>query len=131
MLELLVFLITAVLAIGLCLNHHSMRTKLLKTNVRDCEFVRKAAEHSIAASNTVNPVLAMVDTVRAVQLIESLHERYGVDLASEVSQTDTEAMLETLQNQKERIVRKVMRISDQTPSHPLNESAHYTRKEHE
>lgn len=124
MLELVLILIVVIILVGLCLHHNSMKIKLNETAQLDSSLVRKAAEHSIMASNTVNPIFAMVEVTKAVQILECLHDRYGVNIASELTKVDTKAMLEVIQNQKERITQDVMVTNPNLiPQHPLNNHA--------
>jgi len=117
-------LITVILVLGLCLHHFSMTGKLAHATVHDKTSVRQAAEYSIAASNTVNPILALTEITKAVQLMESLHGRYGAELASSLCSVDTEHMMTILLDQYTRILQDVMA---QCPGflspHPLNQHA--------
>lgn len=121
----LIFVVTTVLAC-LCLHHHRTQRKLIDTSYHDEQIVREAAELSITASNTINPILALVAATRAVQLLESLHVRYGPDLASELTFVDTHDMLAVLQDQKDRILQDVMvQVPRFVPPHPLIQHARY------
>jgi ABC-type bacteriocin/lantibiotic exporter with double-glycine peptidase domain len=124
MLEICLVIFVIVLIVALCLHHYSLKKKLTKTTQLDRHIIRTSAEHSIMASNTVNPITALTEVTKAVQIIESLHNRYGEDMASELSQIDTRDMLDVLQNQKERIIQDVMKQTPNfLPPHPLNEQA--------
>lgn len=124
MIELFIVLVVILMAIGLCLHHHTLKKKLHRTNEEDSELIREAAQRSIAASNSVNPVVALVDASRAVQIIEGLHLRYGPDQASEFTETDTRDMLRVLNKQKEKIMQQILRENPRlAPVHPLSEHA--------
>ena len=130
MLEIFLVLVVIILVIGLCLHHYSMKKKFVKTTEQDCASVRKAAEHSIMASNTVNPIIALTEVTKAVQIIESLHERYGPEIASDISKINTREMLGVIQNQKERVLQDVMKQNPNfLPPHPLNEEAGFVMRE--
>jgi hypothetical protein len=129
MLEICLVMIVVILVGALCMHHHTMKTKLYRTGDEDAEIVRIAAEHSIMASNTVNPILALVEVTRAVQLLESLHKRYGVDGTNDITKVDTRDMLVIVLDQKERILQDVMSDSRMLPKHPLNEHAGFIRAE--
>lgn len=130
MLEIFLVLVVFILVIGLCLHHQSMKKKLITSTKQDRVSIRKSAEHSIMASNTVNPVIALTEVVKAVQIIESLHDRYGPDALSDISKIDTVEMLRVIQDQKERILQDVISHNHNfLPPHPLNEEAGYLREE--
>jgi hypothetical protein len=120
MLEIFLVLIVIILVVGLCLHHHSMKKKLRKHSDQEVDLVRKAAEHSIMASNSVNPILSLISATKAVQILESLHERHGPELASDLTKVDTREMLAVVTNQKERITKDVMhQLPEMMPQHPL------------
>jgi hypothetical protein len=132
MLEVFLVLVVIILVIGLCLHHYSMKKKLAKTTEQDCAFVRASAEHSIMASNTVNPVIALTEVTKAVQIIECLHDRYGPETSSDITNIDTVEMLNVLQNQKERVLQDVMQQNPNfLPNHPLNQEAGFVSRETE
>ena len=103
-----------------------MKLKLEKNNSQDCNLIRKSAEHSIMASNTVNPIIALVEVTRGVQILESLHNRYGPTPTNEITNVDTIEMLNILQDQKNRILEDVTNhLPNMKPVHPLTVQAGY------
>jgi len=87
-------------------------------------MVRYAAENSIHASSTTNPIIALMEVTKAVQLIEALHWRYGPEIATEMAKTDTQDILQIVQDQKERILQDIVRDNPQfLLQHPLNAAA--------
>lgn len=122
MLEIFLVLIVIILVLGLCLHHHSMKKKLDATAEHEISFIRKAAESSIMASNTVNPIIALVEVTKSVEIIEFLHQRHGPERATEICKVDTKSMLMILKDQKERILQDVMAQTPKfLPQHPLVE----------
>ena len=123
-LDAIVIIVTLFLVAALCIHHHSMRVITDKTADSECSIIQRAAEHSIMASNTVNPILSLVEVTKAVQLIESIHMKYGPDTIDRACDVDTSEMLDILQNQKNRITQDVMRkVPAFIPPHPLNVQA--------
>lgn len=128
MIEVILVLISVVIVCGLCLHHQAMKRRLRVTVEQDRDLVRKSAESSIMASNTVNPIIALTEVTKAVQIVEGLHGRYGPDVASEISGIDTRDLLMVVQNQKDRILQDVMEHNRSfLPPHPLNKHAKLTR----
>ena len=102
MLNTLLFFIVFILAISICLHHYSMSVQIHKTSENTVQLIRQAAEHSIMASNTVNPILSLVESSRAVQIIDTLHREYGVAIIDEKSKVKTDELLSILKCQKNR-----------------------------
>ena len=120
-LDMIVVLVTLFMVGVLCMHHHNMKALSDKTTDCECDVIRRAAEHSIMASNTVNPILSLVEVTKSVQMIESLHLKYGPETIDRVCAIDTSEMLVILQNQKTRITQDVMRrVPAFIPPHPLN-----------
>lgn len=130
MLEIFMVVMVVMLVVALCLHHHSMKKKLDETEEQDSSGIRKAAEYSIMASNTVNPVIALVEVTKAVQIITSLHERYGAEATQNITKINTIDMLHVLQDQKDRILRDVIKHNPSflPPHHPFNEEAGFIKK---
>jgi hypothetical protein len=90
----------------------------------DRALIRQAAQYSINASNTMNPILALEQTHKGIGFIESLHRRWGVAQSMEISGVDTMRMLNMLNEQQSDIVKKVnLRWPMYKVAHPLNHSA--------
>lgn len=132
MLELILVIMVTILVTGLCLHHNTMTKQLKQTTEQDGRLIRRAAEHSIMASNTVNAIIALTEVTKAVQIIETLHDRYGPETASQVGRIDTQELLEVLQDQKDRVSRDVMQQHPTyLPPHPLNHHVGFTKHDSE
>jgi hypothetical protein len=129
MLDVFLVLIVLIIIICGCLTHRSTRSKLYNLSSIEAELVRRAAEHSIMASNTINPMIALVEATRAVEVIEVLHYRFGNKALSELVESNTAKMLDILVSQRNKIL---MDVLEQNPgydqSHPLNEHARFISK---
>jgi hypothetical protein len=130
MLDIFLVLVVLIATLGLCLHHHTMKKKLNHSIGQDIGLVRAAAEHSIMASNTVNPILALCEVTRAVQIMEDLHGRYGPDLASDLTSVDTREVLQVLLAQKKLIIADIYSLNpNMAPEHPLSQLAGYRLEE--
>lgn len=118
MLELVLVLIVVFILIAIFTHHYSMKKLLVKTKKRDCELIRLAAESSIIASNTVNPMLALIEIVKAVQMIDSLHHRYGPHICYDITGVDTQELFQILQDQRDSI------LQDITNEYPILKTTH-------
>ena len=127
MLQFLLFFIVFVIISGMCIHHHTMNKMIKDMSYKDIQSVRTAAEHSIMASNTVNPIIALVEVVSAVERMEILHERYGPSQASTITGTQTVEILDVLIKQKDKILQDVMKVNTQyvPQKHPLSTYAGY------
>jgi hypothetical protein len=124
MIEIFLILGIVILVVALCLHHHSMSKRTENNRKRESHLLEKAAEYSVSASNTVSPLLALVGVVRAVQILESVHARYGTETASDIVGTDTEEMLEILKKQKKSIVNDICKSQPGLNiQHPFKEEA--------
>lgn len=120
MLEVFIILIIIILIVGLCLHHHSMKKQINTAGDEDSDLVKKSAEASIIAANTMNPIVSLVEITKAVQMIECLHSRYGPDKASDITKVNTRDLLNVLQNQKDKIMQDITKSWPQSlPKHPL------------
>lgn len=121
MFQLLLGLIIIIIVISVALQHNNNKRMILNTKKVDIDILKNAAQRSIAASNTVNPILALVDVSKGIQSIEDLHIRYGQTNASDFCKFDTVEMLDILKQQQERIIQDIIKQypSVMTP-HPLN-----------
>lgn len=127
MFEILVFVIILILVIGLCLHHHNMTKQVRQHAERESRLVRQAAEASLNASNTYNPIMALKDSTKAVAIMESMHERLGVERSDALCDLDTDDLLSVLKRQQTNIVQDVMRMNPTfKPKHPLNKEAGYS-----
>ena len=123
-----VFLALATLVAMVCLVVHLyvLNQRWNAISREEHEAVRRAAELSISASNTVSPIIALVDVSGAVQIMEFLHRRYGHPMLSSICGVDTLKVLRRMKNQKLRIVQDIATMCPEIkPSHPLTNLAGY------
>jgi hypothetical protein len=100
-----------------------MRTKNDGSQL-DVEFVRRAAQLSIEASSTGNGILALVHATKAIQILEFLHERYGIDEISSRTRVDTAELLSVICRQRNQIQSDVMDTNPHLAiEHPLTSHA--------
>ncbi len=124
MLETTMSIVSFFIIICLCLNHYNTKKKLYVIGNEERKKLKLAAELSIAASATINPILALVDVTKAVHTMEMLHTRYGHSYLSSITNINTEEMNTVLEDQKERIIQDVLRYNQtMIPAHPLNKQA--------
>ena len=122
---LLVFVTLAVIfIITICIgNQRQMR---VAQNI-DRSVIRIAAQSSINASNTMNPILALQEVDKAIAYIEMLHTRWGVDKSLLLTNVDTVKMLTMLHTQQSAIIKKIdMKWPMYKVEHPLGGSAGYS-----
>ena len=121
MLVAILVLVVVLIVIGICYRDYTIKKQQSTVVNYDRGLVRKAAEYSIDASNTTNPLEAMSKINCAIQIIESLHYRYGPDAAAARVSENTEALLRSFFSQKDSIHREISRVYDDiVPAHPLN-----------
>lgn len=122
MLQVVVSLVVLIVSISVILNFNNSKKQILMVRKQDIEILKQCAHKSIAASNTVDPITALVDVSKAIQSIENLHTRYGPSNANQLNSFDTVEMLEILQIQHQNILNNIM---NQYPNlkkpHPFNE----------
>lgn len=124
MIEITLAILVVVFVVGLCVRNHNLNKVIHDIGDSDAEQVRKSAEHSIMASNTVNPILALVEISRSVQILDSLHFRHGPHKASELTGIDTSQMRTVLKSQEDSIMQDIMSTHPHLlPNHPLVEHA--------
>ena len=124
MMTILLMVVVVIVIIGLCFEHHAMKQKVMQQGFQEKRLVREAAEHSISASNTVNPLLALLSVTRGIQILESLHKRFGSVALDSMVNVNTVQALEVLTEQRDCIMRDLIA---KNPSlhvqHPLDASA--------
>ena len=108
MLELCVIIIFVVVVLSVCLHHHTMKQKLKNVSVVDIGLIRNASELSIEAANTINPIIALSHTIKAVNIMEVLHHRYGTSNLEEISGVNTIEILHILISQRDRILNDLL-----------------------
>lgn len=128
MFEMFFFFVVFIIITAICLHNHHMSSTVAALSTKDKKLVRSAAESSILASNTVNPIISLVEVVKAVEKIECLQERYGVSMADQITGVNTNQILDVVLKQKKKILQDVMNINKKyhPQRHPLNSVAGYT-----
>jgi hypothetical protein len=129
MYEIFLILIVVVMILSLCLHHHTMKKRLFYSTRKDITMIREAANLSRRVSCSTSQMDAIMDVTKAEQIITSLHERYGPQLASEITEIDTAQMLSSILKQKENVITDILQLYPQMiPPHPFNEKAGYSQK---
>ena len=128
MFEIILFCAALFFAVSVCIHHYQLKKEINKSSEYIGDEIHKAAEHSIMASNTINPIISLVEVTRAVQIIESVHEKFGYNKSSKTANTDTEEMLRILREQKDKILQDVVdRNPEFMPVHPLSAEAGFAK----
>lgn len=99
---ILVCIVTAIIY-----TNHTMKLKWEEAANVDVKFVREAAEHSVTASNTSNPLIALAEVIYAYRTLEILIRRYGTRRADELTGIDTTDMLQTIIKQHDSILQSL------------------------
>lgn len=111
-----------VISIGICLHHNVMKQKFEHVSNIDIGLLSNAIELSIEAANTINPILALTHSIKAVNIIEMLHHRYGVSILQDLTKHNTLEILDVLRLQRDRILEDLLekhRSLDFKSNHPL------------
>ena len=127
MFEVISIFLISVFIIGICLHNHSLNNMVNNISKKVVLQVRRSAESSIMASNTVNPIISLVEVVKSVEKIESLHQRYGPYETDKITKVNTTELLNVLLQQKDRILQDVMKVNKKykPEKHPLLKHAGY------
>lgn len=112
MLVFILMTLVVVVAITLCLYNYSLHRRLKRSHSHDLEFIRKAAEHSMTAGNSLNPIIALIEVIKGIQLLEILHSMYSLDEIYAISGVKSDEMLETLVQQKRKILKDLNNNSE-------------------
>ena len=89
---------------------HIMKQQWQEASHIDTRLAREAAEHSVMASELKNPMLALMEAVKAYRTTEILLRRYGNRKAQEVTEVDVQEMRDTYERQIERIMDHIMEM---------------------
>lgn len=82
--------------------------------------LRVAAEKAIQAACTTNPLVALIECTRAIQMIESLHARHGTGTLFDTTGVDSTKLEQVLIEQKRRIMDDLFQFHPQYKTeHPL------------
>ena len=122
--EFVIVVAVIMLVAILCFHHHQMKNKLELATHQDLSLIREAAEASMLASTTISPGIALQKITTGVSIINSLHKRYGIKLASELTSINTSKMLSALQSQESRVIQDIRnKHTGVFPVHPFSEAA--------
>lgn len=120
MLDIILTVVVLFLVIALCLHHHSMKQQHLASIEDERSVIKQAATHSILASNTVNPLSAIVEVSKGERLIQFLHERHGAYNTHQRTGVDTKELIEQLIKQRRLITKDIIALCPGlVPAHPL------------
>lgn len=113
--------------LALCTSHWNTSRKLIdKRSVLQTQ-IRRASEHSVSASNTVNPVLALIDVLKAQQTIYVLQSVYGKGELYALTCMDTARMQEIIEQQRIKVTQDILDVFPAfTPKHPLLSDTMFT-----
>ena len=104
----------------LCMSHYNINQELLQKTLPIQRQVRDAAMLAVSAGNTINPVLALIDSVKASQTLDVLTSMHTAKEINMVCNTDVDRIIEIVYEQKIQITNDVMRIFPNfVPDHPL------------
>ncbi len=107
MIETLFVLLLTILILGICLHHYTMKNTVANTMEVDIDSIKRAAEHALVATHSMSPVVALIEVVKCIQIVESLHDRYGYSAIRKITQVDTQELLRSVREQKNRIIRSI------------------------
>ena len=125
--EVLLIVVVGIAFASLCWMNFNLKKRLYLSTEHDADLLRQAAEHSIMASNTINPLIALLEVCKSVQILELVNGRYGSILTGDYFLTDTQSILTVLQTQRSKIIQDLTKLCPQLlPTHPLNTQAGYT-----
>ena len=124
MIEILAILFVLAIVVSILVRDYYMKQMLRDTTVIDKSLIRKAAEYSINASNTVSPLESLTYVTKAIEIITCMHSRYGIRETNARVELDTTMLLQTCTEQKDDITRDIARVyKNMIPDHPLNKIA--------
>lgn len=127
MYEIFLILFIVIVILYFCLHHHTMKKQHFFSTRKDKDMIREAAKKSRAVSSTISRLDAVIEVAQAKQIMDSLHQRYGPQLASEMTSVDTLAMEAKIQDQMDAVVADLLKLHPELiPPHPFNHSAGFT-----
>jgi hypothetical protein len=113
-------------------SNHNMKLKWEEATNTDVRLVREAAEHSVRASNTLNPIIALSESVAAHRTLEMLIRRYGVQRANEICGLDAGDLMKTMSLQRDHILQDITTTyPDMLPKGDLKGYAGYVKERNE
>ena len=96
-----------IIVVYICLQNAKMKKSEKGCTMSDVEQVKKAAKCSLLAANTVSPLLALIDVLKAETYLTLLVEKHGSVNISKFP-VDVVDFLDFVRQQKELIIRDVM-----------------------
>ena len=125
--ECLLVVVVVIIFASLGWVNFNLKKQMYMSTEHDADLLRQAAEHSIMASNTVNPLIALLEVCKSVKILEVVNGRYGSILTTDYFMVDTQHVLAVLQDQKSRIIQDLTQTyPDILPIHPLTVQAGFT-----
>jgi heme/copper-type cytochrome/quinol oxidase subunit 2 len=119
--------ILVVCVLALCTSHWKISERNRTHTLALQRQIRNAADMSISASNTINPIISLIDIIRAFQTIDVLHSIYGKDNLYSMTNMDTGRMYDIIDQQKIKVTGDVMKAFPKfMPNHPLLNDAGIT-----
>ena len=111
MIEIFFVLVILIIIVGLCLHHHTIQKTVMESFDKDEQQIKEASERSVMAASLAHPLLALVDATRAIQILDSLHERHKLAGTKIVSDIDTHEAVMVYRDQKERILQDIITMN--------------------
>ena len=109
MYRIFVFVFCIVVTIYLLLQYYRLKKIVHTYKLLHARFLREAADFSISASNNVNPVLALVESVKAERLYSSIESIYGLHHSNPLH-IDLTTIGPTVSEQKKKILNDVLEM---------------------
>ena len=127
MLDIVLVVLVLLISCGLCFHNYNLQHQIYTTSEYDAGLLRKAAEHSIMASNTICPLLSVLEASKGVCLLEIVNGKYGTVITNDIFMVDTQQMLSVLQQQKNLIMKDLTTSYPALlPVHPLTSHAGFS-----
>ena len=118
--SIVIVFIVVICILVLCTSHWNTNRRLVHQRSILQAQIRRATEYSVAASNTINPVLALVDVLKAQQTIYVLQSVYGKGELYALTCMDTARMQDIIEQQRIKVTKDILEVFPAfTPKHPL------------
>ena len=109
MYRIFVFIFFITVSIYLLLNYYRLKKITNTYRLLHARFLRQAADFSISASNNVNPILALVESVKAEELYTAIESIYGLHYNNPLY-IDLSTIGRTVGEQKKKILNDVLEM---------------------
>ena len=106
--QLFVFIVIVCVTSGICVCQTASTRQLHCLKATYTGMLREAAEHSIAASNNINPILALIEISRAAELMRVIVGVHGIE--GRFLGVDLPTMSDVIATQKAKILADVLSI---------------------